>query len=202
MALDKPADTDHPVHDLIRERWSPRAFTGAPMPPAALCSLMEAARWAPSRGNVQPWSYILATREQPDEFERMLACYSERNRSWAVRASVIMIGCARTTMPDGAPNQTCRHDLGAASAFICLQATAMGLSVHQMVGLDVDRVRETYAVPIDTDILTGVALGYRDAPDVLPDAFDLKAREIEPRERKPITEFVFSGRFGNTSPLG
>ena len=200
MPLDKAAVTDHPVHDLIRDRWSPRAFADRPVPRDVLCSLLEAARWAPSRGNAQPWAYILATTEQEGEFERILGCYSERNQAWAFAAPVIMIGCAKQTMPDGAPNLPARHDLGAASAFICLQATALGLKVHQMVGLDVDKVRATYAVPEDYDILTGVALGYQGDPDALPETFDLRARELLPRERKPITAFAFGGKFGTTSP--
>lgn len=203
MPISKPAETDYPVHDFIRERWSPRAFLAdKPVPRETLCALLEGARWAASSNNLQPWAYILATRDQPEDYETLLGCLTERNQAWAFTAPVLMIGCARTDInKDGVANRAAQHDLGAASALLTLQAWMHGLHVHQMVGIQIEKVRETYDVPDDVAPMTGVALGYQADADVLPDKFNLHEREVAPRERKKITEFVFTGKYGTTSKL-
>jgi nitroreductase len=199
MALRKPAETSQPVHELIRDRWSPRAFADRPVPRDVLVSLFEAARWAASCNNSQPWRFIVATREDAAAYETLLRCFNDRNQSWGVTAPVIMVTCADRNLPSGTPSRHNWYDTGAAVAQLTFQASTHGLVLHQAQGILPDKVRETYAVPEDFDICTGIALGYQGEPELLPD--DYAKREVLPRERKPLTEIVFTGAFGATSPL-
>ena len=199
MALRKPAETSQPVHELIRDRWSPRAFADRPVPRDVLVSLFEAARWAASCNNSQPWRFIAATKEDAAEYETLLRCFNDRNQSWAVTAPVLMVTCADRNLPSGTPSRHNWYDTGAAVAQLTFQAAAHGLVLHQAQGILPDKVRETYAVPEDFDICTGLALGYQGEPELLPE--DYAKREVLPRERKPLTEIVFTGAFGSTSPL-
>src|SRR5437763_17131605 len=119
--MQKPAPSDFPVHELIRERWSPRAFADKPVPQDALRSLFEAARWAPSSSNEQPWSFLVATKDQPDEHARILSCLLEGNQRWARHAPVLMISvAARAFAASGKPNPHAWYDLGAATAFLTI----------------------------------------------------------------------------------
>jgi nitroreductase len=199
MTLRKPAETSQPVHELIRERWSPRAFNGKPVPKDVLASLFEAARWAASCNNSQPWRFLVASKDEPEAYETLLRCFNDRNQSWAVTAPVIMITCADKNLPDGRPSNYGFYDTGAAMAQLTVQASALGLVVHQAQGILFDKVRETYGVPDDFHICTGVALGYQGEPDVLPE--DYAKREVLPRERKTLPEIVFTGGFGKASGL-
>ena len=142
------AETDRPVHELIAARWSPYAFADRPVAKEDLRSLFEAARWAPSSYNEQPWSYLVATKDDPEAFARVLSCLVEGNQVWARAAPVLAVGCTRLTfVRNGKPNAAALHDLGLASANLCLEATARGLAVHQMIGILPERVRELYEVP-------------------------------------------------------
>ncbi len=194
------AAADHPVHELIAQRWSPYAFADRPVSRADLLSLFEAARWAPSSYNEQPWSYIIATREEPEEHARLLSCLVEGNQAWARAAPVLALGCARLTFErDGRPNAAALHDLGLASAGLVLEATALGLAVHQMIGILPDRARQLYQVPEDVQPLTALAIGYPGDPAALPE--HLRGRDAARRPRKPLRAFVFGGRWGTTSPV-
>jgi nitroreductase len=198
--MEKPAEAHYPIHDLLRRRWSPRAFSDRRVEPDTLRSLLEAARWAPSSYNEQPWSFIVATKDDPVEFDRLLSCLVEGNIQWAQRAPVLMAPVARLTFEDdGKPNRHAFHDVGLAVANLIVQATALGLVVHQMAGILPDRVRQLYGVPEQYEPVAGIALGYPGDPQSLPEG--LRKRELAPRERKPLTEFVFSGRWGRISPL-
>jgi len=197
--MDKPADTQHPIHDLLARRWSPRAFSDRPVAPDVLRSLWEAARWAPSSANVQPWSFIVATRDDRQEFGRMLECLVEGNQVWAKQAPVLMISVAAKLDRDKDPNLHAWHDVGQAVADLSVQATALGLFVHQMAGILPDKIRELYQIPDSHEPVTGIAVGYPGTPEQLPDK--LRQRETAPRTRKPIGEFVFSGRWGQTSQI-
>lgn len=199
MALQKPAETTQPIHDILRDRWSPRAFTGEMPPKDALVSLFEAARWAASCNNAQPWRFLIATKDDPVEYDRLLGCFNDRNQSWAHTAPVIMITCADKHLPDGRDSDYGYYDTGMAMAQLTVQAAVHGLVVHQAQGILPDRVREEYGVPEDFHICTGVAIGYQGEPDVLPE--DYAKREVLPRERKPVTELVFTGGFGKTSGI-
>ena len=200
MVMEKPAETQYPIHDLLRRRWSPRAFSDRRVDPAIMRSLLEAARWAPSSYNEQPWSFIVATRDDPVEFGRLLSCLVEGNIQWAQHAPVLMVSVARLYFEDdGKPNRHAFHDVGLAVANLIVQATALGLVVHQMAGIFPDKIRELYGIPEGYEAVAGIALGYPGDPQSLPE--ELRKRELAPRERKPLTEFVFSGRWGRTSPL-
>ena len=198
--MEKPAETRYPIHDLLRRRWSPRAFSERRVEPDTLRSLLEAARWAPSSNNEQPWSFIVATKDDPVEFGRLLSCLVESNIQWAQHAPVLMVSVARLTFEDdGKPNRHAFHDVGLAVANLIVQATALGLVVHQMAGIFPDKIRELYGIPEGYEAVAGIALGYPGDPQSLPDG--LRKRELAPRERKHVTEFVFSGRWGQASPI-
>lgn len=196
MALEKPAETQYPIHDLIRRRWSPRAFACRPVEPEKLGSLLEAARWGASCFNQQPWFFIVAKQDEDDSFNRLLNCLVEGNRAWAQRAPVLMLSVAKLTFDEGGqPNRHALHDVGFAAGTLCLQATALGLVVHQMAGFDMGKARETFRIPEGYEPVAAIALGYQDEAGVLSEK--LQARERTPRTRKELSGFVFSGAWGN-----
>ena len=194
--MEKPAITDHPVHELFARRWSPRSFLDRPVESEKLRSALEAARWAASCFNEQPWCFIVARRDSGDEFRPMLECLMPGNQAWAATAGVLILSVARNTFTrNDQPNRHAFHDVGLATAQLVLQATDDGLSVHQMAGFDRDRARESYGIPEGFDPVAVIALGYRGEPDALSE--ELKARELAPRARRTQQEFVFSGAWGN-----
>jgi nitroreductase len=195
------ASTDAPVHELVAKRWSPYAFADKPVSAADLRSLFEAARWAPSSYNEQPWRYIAAAKDQPKEFERLLSCLVEGNQAWARNAPVLALGVYSHALERaGKPNAAAQHDLGLASAQLTLEATARGLHVHQMIGILPDTAREVYAIPPGFSALTGLAIGYAGAPDRLPEA--LRTRDAQRKPRRPVAETVFSGTWGRPHDFG
>ncbi len=198
--IPKPTDTTYPIHPLIRDRWSPVAFAARPVEVATLGSLLEAARWAASCFNEQPWSFIVATADQPAEFARLLSCIVETNQTWAKTAPVLMIGvAARTFTRNGQDNKHAYHDLGAAIANLATQATALDLITHAMGGFDPDKARALYHIPPSHDPVTAIAIGYHGDPGQLPTE-QLQQRDAAPRSRKPLTDFVFTGQWNQTSP--
>jgi nitroreductase len=195
--MEKPATVDHPVHDLIRNRWSPRAFSNQSVPERVLSSLFEAARWAPSCFNEQPWDFIIANKDDSDAFSKMLGCLTERNQAWAKEAGVLIIAVAKIDFDhNGAPNRHAYYDTGQAVAGLTIQATALGIQLHQMAGFSPDQARKIYAIPKGHDPLTAIALGYPGDPDALPD--QLRTIELADRKRKSVSQFVFSGRWRET----
>jgi nitroreductase len=199
-AVSKQATTDYPVQELIASRWSPYAFADRPVSVDDLHSLFEAARWAPSSYNEQPWRYFVATKDDSEAFAEMLSCLVEGNQVWAKTAPVLAIGCTHLNFAlNGKPNAAAVHDLGLASANLVLEATARGLAVHQMIGIVPARVRAVYQVPEDVQPLTGLAIGYRGDPASLPP--NLQQRDLTPRQRKPQAAFVFAGKWGTPAPL-
>jgi nitroreductase len=198
--MTKKAQTDHAIQELIAARWSPYGFADRSVSPADICSLLEAARWAASSYNEQPWSYIVATRDEPNEFAKALSCLVEANQAWAKAAPVLMLCCTRLNFTqNGKPNSAAQHDLGLAAGNLSLEATARGLAVHQMIGIDPAKVRELYQVPDDVQPLTALAIGFAADPATLPEK--LRERDLAPRTRKPLTEFVFGGQWGSASKL-
>jgi nitroreductase len=198
--MEKPAEAAHPIHDVIARRWSPRAFDERPVEQETLKSLFEAARWAPSSNNEQPWRFIVASKETSTDYDRLFACLVEGNRKWAFRAPVLILSVASLLFEDdGKPNRHALHDTGMAAENFVLQATALGLQAHQMAGFDTQKARQTCLIPTGFDPVAMIALGYPGDPAVLPDY--LREREIKPRERQPIVDFVFSIKWGQTSPL-
>jgi nitroreductase len=200
MNQPRQATPDHPIHELIARRWSPYALAGQPVPDDELRSLFEAARWAASSYNEQPWSYILATQAERAEFERLLSCLIEGNQPWAQAAPVLALGCTSLLFArNGKPNAAAIHDLGLASATLTFEATARGLYVHQMIGILPDRARELYRIPEEVQPLTGLAIGYLAEPETLPEPY--RQRDLAPRTRKPLSEFVFAGQWGMPAKL-
>jgi nitroreductase len=200
MNTAKQAKPDYPIHDLIAKRWSPYAFSERPVSAEDLRSLFEAARWAPSSYNEQPWRYIMATKANAPEFERVLSCLVEGNQAWAKAAPVLGIGCASLNFErNGKPNAAAIHDLGLASATLTFEATARGLFVHQMIGIVPDKVRELYHVPEGVEPKTGLAIGYAADPNTLPEK--LRERDLAPRTRKKLAEIVFERDWGTAAKL-
>ena len=198
--LEKRASTDYPIHELLARRWSPYAFQDRPVPEADLLSMFEAARWAVSSFNEQTWTYIVATKEQPEQFQQVLSCLVEFNQAWAQAAPVLALGIASLTFArNGQVNRAAVHDLGLAAGNLLVEATARGLSVHQMLGIYPDKAREIFDIPEGCEAWTAIAMGYREDPTALPDV--LKEREHMPIQRKPLSQFVVSGKWGSPSPL-
>lgn len=200
MPIEKPATSEYPIHDLLKRRWSPRAFSSRAVEPEKLQSLFEAARWAPSCFNEQPWSFILATKQDTDDFSRLLGCLVEANQIWAEQAPVLVLSVAHLTFSrNGNPNRHAWHDVGLAVENLVVQATALGLVAHQMAGFDGAKARKTFDIPHDYEPVTAIAVGYLGESHVLPD--DLREQEEAPRTRKPLVDCVYAGRWQHPSPL-
>lgn len=196
----KAAVADHTIHDLVRRRWSPRAFADRPVEPRVLRSLFEAARWAPSAGNGQPWSFIVADRfRDPEGYARMLDLLNPKNQTWARHAPVLAIGVTQRLRDEGKEARHAVYDLGMAVENLVLQAVEHDVMAHQMAGFDAERAREAYAIPAAHEAIVAIALGYQGHHGVLPE--DLQERERAERQRKPLASFVFSGRFGESADL-
>ena len=187
--MDKRAETSQPIHDLLALRWSPRAFDARDVDPALLTSLFEAARWAPSCFNEQPWRFFVATRGDAAAFERLGACLMDGN-AWARSAAVLFVAVARTTFErNDRPNRHAWHDVGAAVLSLALQAESHGLATHQMAGFDAEKARAVLGLPEDHEAVSMVAVGYPGDPAALPEA--LAERERAPRTRRPLDTIVF-----------
>lgn len=189
-----------PIQELLALRWSPFGFSDHAVADSDLRSLFEAARWAASAGNEQPWTYIVATRDSPAEFARLLSCLGSANESRACSAPVLVLGIvnlrfARTNRD----NPAAVHDLGAASANLVMEATARGLAVHQMSGVLPEKARDLYRIPEHSEAWTAMAIGYSMGVNELPE--ELRAGQRALRRRKPTSRFVFSGRWGHVSSL-
>lgn len=189
-----------PSTTFLAARWSPYAFQEWPVSDADLRCLFEAARWAPSSYNEQPWSYIVAKRENAEQFERLLSCLVEANQVWAKAVPVLALGIVRLRfVRNDKPNRAAVHDLGLAAGNLLVEATARGLYVHQMIGILPDKAREIYEIPEGCEAWTGIAIGYKGDPNALPTT--LRDRDLTPRQRKPLREFVFSRKWGNPSSI-
>jgi nitroreductase len=197
--MEKPADTQYPIHDLLRQRWSPRAFDDRPIEPEKLRSLFESARWAPSSNNRQPWRFLVATKEEKTEYDRLFNCLVEANQKSAYRAPVLMLTVAQLQFENGSPNRHALHDTGMAAENLVIQATALGLVAHQMAGFRIDQARADCKIPEGYEPVAMIAVGYPGDPALLSDR--LRAREVQPRVRKPLTELVYSATWEQPSPL-
>ncbi len=196
----KRATTDYAINRILTERWSPYGFENRPVIEADLRSLFEAARWAASSYNEQPWYFFVATRENPAEFDRLLSCLVEANQAWAKAAPVLVLAVASLRFArNDKENRAAAHDLGMASANLVVEATVRGLSVHQMIGILPEQARQVYQIPEHYEAWTAMAIGYHADPAKLP--ADLKARDLAPRPRKALPEFVFTGQWGKASAL-
>jgi len=196
----KNAATEHPILKLLAERWSPYGFEDRPVSDTDLRSLFEAARWAASSYNEQPWNYLVATRQNPPEYERLLSCLVEANQAWAKTAPVLVLGVVSLQFAKNkTDNRAAVHDLGLAAGNLSIEATVRGLSVHQMIGILPDKARKVYGIPEHFEAWTAMAIGYKADPVTLSDA--LRKRDLAPRQRKPLNKFVFTGQWGQASSL-
>ena len=190
---EKRALTNYPIHKFLAERWSPYAFESRPVAAADPRSLFEAARWTASSYNEQPWSYIVATKENPDQFQQLLSCLVEGNQIWAKDAPVLALGITSLRFTrNHEDNRAAVHDLGLASGNLVVEATARGICVHQMSGILPDKARDLFNIPEGSEAWTGMAIGYQGDPMTLPDG--LQERDLIARQRKPLEQFVFSGK--------
>jgi nitroreductase len=196
--FERPAPTDHPILDLLARRWSTRAYTAQSIEPAALQSLLEAARWAPSSGNGQPWHFLVARKEDAAAFEALASTLAGGN-AWAKQAAVLMIAVASLDRGPGKPNPTALFDLGLACENMALQATALGLSMHMMGGFSADKAREVCEIPERFQPVVAISIGYPADPNTLSD--ELRAKDLTPRTRKPLSEIVFTGKWGQVGGL-
>ncbi len=195
-ASQKIAAADYDIEILLRSRWSPRAFDDRPITRADTLRLLEAARWAPSCANEQPWRFIVASRSDAAAFDRLLGCLVEGNRKWAARANLLIILVAKLTFDrNGAPNKYAQHDVGLALGSLLLQATAMGIAGHPMAGFDAETARVSCGIPAGFDPVSVTALGYPGDPDSLEDPY--RTREMASRERLTVGQLAFSGAWGN-----
>jgi len=194
--MHNPAKTDYPVHDLIQNRWSPRAFSDNPVSPETLRSLFEAARWAPSSSNEQPWAFIVGTKDDLETHSKILSTLVEFNQGWAKHAPVLAIAVSQMEFArNKTPNRNAFYDTGAAVAHLTAEATSRGLFVHQMAGFDPQKAIEVFHIPSGWEPIAVFAIGYPGDPNALPDK--LRERELAPRSRKPISEFVMSSDWGH-----
>ena len=193
--VDRHRQPDHPVETMIYHRWSPRAMSGEPLTKAELMRLFEAARWAPSSFNEQPWRFVYAGRED-EHWPRFVALLSDGNRRWAAAASVLIVALSRTAFErNGNPSRTHSFDTGAAWQNLALQGSRMGLVVHGMAGFDHERARGVLEVPGEFAVEAMIAVGQPAPAASLPES--LREREV-PSGRKPIAEFAFPGVFHAT----
>src|SRR3979411_2609880 len=156
--MEKPAQTEYPILEVLKRRWSPRAFSDRMVEPEKLLSLFEAARWAPSSFNEQPWCFVLATKEKPEEHAQLLSCLAEKNQQWARQAPVLMVSIAKLNFEkSGKPNRHAFHDVGLAVGNMIVQATALDLCVHQMAGFSPQKVTELYHIPDGFEPVAAIA---------------------------------------------
>jgi nitroreductase len=174
------------LHPVIAERWSPRGFSDRPIEPETLQTLFEAARWAASCFNEQPWRFVVATKTEPQQFDRILGTLMPQNQTWAKTAFALAVSAGKKTFThNGAPDRFGLHDAGAALATLMTQATADGLYVHAMGGFDAARARTEFAIPEDFEVGAAFAIGY------LADGL-----KPGPRSRRPLNELVFGTEWG------
>lgn len=190
--LMKTAPTTYPVHELIRQRWSPRSFTAQPVAPETLDQVFEAASWAASAMNAQPWRYIYAHQADTEAFHKMVDCLVPGNQPWAKHAAVLVLALIKTSHDDGTPNGAALHDLGLANGNLILEATALGLHGHFMGGFDRAKAQQTFSLPENMQPAVMIALGYQGPAEQLEEPF--LSREKAPRQRKGVAEIAFEGQ--------
>jgi nitroreductase len=194
----KQAETSEQIHELISGRWSPRAFDREKsVSHAQLIAMLEAARWAPSCFGDQPWRFVVADRGRDESaWQAMFACLAEKNRLWAAHAPLLVLACAWPQFRHNSEaNRWAEYDTGAAVLSLSLQAHAMGLATHQMGGFDVESIRDACALPQQAIPMAVIAVGYQAGVDVLDAVFH--DMEQGKRQRLPLAENFFAGRWGN-----
>ena len=194
--LQKNAVTGVPINDLMTRRWSTRAFDASrPLTQAQISTLLEAARWAPSANNGQPWCFMVWNRFADEaSWRRAFACLSPSNQSWAGNAPLLMLSCAAAASPDGKPWRHGAHDTGMATFSLMLKAVELGLATHVMAGYNGDKARAEFSIPAEYSPVAMIAVGYQAAPDILTE--EVKAKELVVRSRRPLGESFYAGEWG------
>ncbi len=192
---DKPEPKiKYPIHSLIKRRWSPRAFSSKEIQEDIALSLFEAARWAPSSYNEQPWRFIYAMREDWATFNNLASCLLPGNIEWAKQAPMLVLAIVKKTYSHNGRNYPhAWHDLGLALGNFTIEATSRDLYIRQMGGFLAEKAKEKFNIPNDFDAATMLAVGYLGNPDQLPEGFN--EIELKPQQRKPLDEIVFRGTF-------
>jgi nitroreductase len=193
--ISKIANTDFPIHNIIARRWSARAFSTKTVEKSKLLSILEAARWAPSSRNEQPWRYIVFTDDNPEKLEKARSVLLEIN-NYVKLAPILICAITKKTYSDnGVYNKLHFHDLGAANENMFLESFNQGLIMHEMGGFDREKARKVFSIPDEYEIGIMIAIGYQDSHEILPERFREKINS--PRERKPLSEIAFLEEIGN-----
>jgi nitroreductase len=197
--MKKPASNEYPILETLRQRWSPRAFSEQPVEKEKLQRIFEAARWAPSSMNEQPWRFIVGHKGDKS-WQRIYETLVEWNQKWAGKAPVLIMNLGKTTFTyKGRPNATYHYDTGQAVSMMSTEAQNQGLYTHQMGGFSKEEAVRLLNIPEDFEPISVTALGYYGEADALPE--DMYKSEVSPRKRNPIDSMVFSGSFGQVSGL-
>jgi len=197
--MKKSAINNHPINDLSRERWSPRAFSDRPVETRHASSLLESARWSPSANNEQPWRFIIGFKGDAT-WEMLFETLVGWNKQWADRVPVLLLVIGKEQFSkNGKPNEWYAYDCGQAMAHITVEATNLGLFCHQMGGFTALKARDLFNIPEGFKPIAIMAIGYYGDPGTLPE--ELKEREMASRERNELKEFVFSGTFGEPTSM-
>lgn len=198
--MNKPAPTEYELQPLIRDRWSPVCFSPRKIEPKIFASLFEAARWAPSSFNEQPWAFCVATQDQPAEFAAILGCLVEANQAWTKNCYAVVISVAKLAFDrNGKPNRHAFHDVGLATQNLFLQALSHGIYCHPMAGFDIDRARAVLSIPATHEASTAIGIGYP-ADDLSKFDAGLRQRDESARGRKPLNGMFFGKDFGKAFP--
>jgi nitroreductase len=198
---DKKAKTQYDVLPVIRERWSPRGYDpDAQVEPEKLATMLEAARWAASSYNEQPWRFFVGDKHRtPRAYQQLLSCLVPANQAWADRAPVLLLACAkRHFSQNGSPNRHGWHDVGLAMGNLSLQGQSLGIYTHMMAGFSAETAERVLSIPPEYEPVVMATLGYPGSANHLPDWAQLA--EVAPRERKPLQEIVFSTDWGQPFP--
>lgn len=196
LLMKKPAITEQPIHSILSDRWSSRAYDPDQLvSQESFLSLMEAARWSPSCMGDQPWQFITFHKKDATSWTQALNCLSVGNQNWAMDASILILACARQSFSNNEkPNRWNQYDTGAACENICLQATSLGLVAHQMGGFDVEKSRQLFQIPGQYDLMSFIAIGYPLAVEKI--SAEALVKEKEARKRKPLREIFYTNQWG------
>lgn len=179
-------DYGHPLADNISKRWSPRAYSEKELTEVQIMTLFEAARWAASCMNAQPWRFIWSPRDHSQKYQMLLDCLNPSNREWAFRAPLLILSLVKTDFANGKPNPWARHDLGLAIGNFTLQASAMDIFVHNMGGFDASKARELFQLPDHLEPVTMITAGYLGDSTLLSEYNQKREQEIQ--TRMPLQE--------------
>ena len=196
--MTKTAKTSIEINPLLAQRWSPRAFSNQDVSNHSLLKMLEAARWAPSANNLQPWHFIMG-KKQDETYQKIFESLVEFNQLWAINAAVLILSCGNKLGKDDNPNLASKYDVGQAVAHLTIQAMSEGIYVHQMGGFSKGKIIEFFQLPDNIEPLSIVAIGYFGNPKMLPPR--MQNSETAERERKSLSDFVFQNKFGEVSQL-